>query len=66
MLSTLSSILVAISFGNFSRNLNDLHLPVYLDPNLEAYYKKIADQKKTDLGTIINSILQKELLDTIT
>ncbi len=41
--------------------LKDLHFPVYLDPQLEEYYKKIVLKKKKDLRTIINTILQKEM-----
>ncbi|MBE8400232.1 toxin-antitoxin system, antitoxin component, partial [Leptospira borgpetersenii] len=31
--------------GIYSRDLKDLHFPVYLDPQLEEYYKKIALKK---------------------
>ena len=31
--------------GLYSRDLNDLHLPVYLDPNLEKFYKNILNVK---------------------
>ncbi|EMN98281.1 hypothetical protein LEP1GSC112_0144 [Leptospira interrogans serovar Pomona str. UT364] len=31
--------------GVYSRDLKDLHFPVYLDPQLEEYYKKIALKK---------------------
>ncbi|TGL19724.1 toxin-antitoxin system, antitoxin component [Leptospira bourretii] len=46
--------------GLYSRDINDLHFPVYLEPDLEKYYKNIASQKNTDLSVIINSILEKE------
>ncbi|MCR1795809.1 toxin-antitoxin system, antitoxin component, partial [Leptospira sp. id769339] len=44
--------------GTYSRDLKDLHLPVYLDPQVEEYYKKIALKKNKDLSSIINTILQ--------
>ncbi|EKO51666.1 hypothetical protein LEP1GSC132_0294 [Leptospira kirschneri str. 200803703] len=47
--------------GVYSRDLKDLHFPVYLDPQLEEYYKNIALKKNKDLSTIINTILQKEM-----
>lgn len=47
--------------GIYSRDLKDLHLPVYLDPQVEEYYKKIALKKNKDLSAIVNTILQKEM-----
>jgi hypothetical protein len=47
--------------GIYSRELKDLHLPVYLNPKLEQYYQKIAEKKNIDLSTIINSVLEKEM-----
>ncbi|EMJ64074.1 hypothetical protein LEP1GSC051_4510 [Leptospira sp. P2653] len=32
--------------GIYSRDLKDLHFPVYLDLQLEEYYKKIALKRK--------------------
>lgn len=45
----------------YTRDLKDLHFPVYLDPVLEEYYQRIAMKKKKDLSSIVNSILQKEM-----
>ncbi|PJZ77502.1 toxin-antitoxin system, antitoxin component [Leptospira neocaledonica] len=47
--------------GTYSRDLKNLHFPIYLDPKLEEYYKKIALKKNEDLSTIINAILKKEM-----
>ena len=47
--------------GLYSRDIKDLHFPVYLDPKLEEYYQKIAEKKNIDLSTIINTILEKEM-----
>lgn len=47
--------------GVHSRDANDLHLPVYLNPKLEEYYQKIAQKKNIDLSTIVNAILEKEM-----
>ncbi|NCN11234.1 MAG: toxin-antitoxin system, antitoxin component [Leptospira sp.] len=47
--------------GIYSRELKDLHLPVYLNPKLEQYYQKIAEKKNIDLSTIVNSVLEKEM-----
>ncbi|EQA71157.1 hypothetical protein [Leptospira noguchii] len=47
--------------GVYLRDLKDLHFSVYLAPQLEEYYKKIALKKNKDLSTIINTILQREM-----
>lgn len=54
--------------GLHSRDISDLHFPVYLEPILEKYFQNIASQKKTDLSVIINTILEKEkeILEKIT
>ncbi|WP_061209034.1 hypothetical protein [Leptospira borgpetersenii] len=42
--------------GIYSRDLKDLHFPVYLDPQLEEYYKKIALKKNKDLRSGLKTI----------
>lgn len=54
--------------GLHSRDISEVHLPVYLEPSLERYYQNIALEKKTDLSVLINTILkkEKEILEQIT
>ncbi|XDD59540.1 toxin-antitoxin system, antitoxin component [Leptospira sp. WS58.C1] len=47
--------------GTYSRDLKDLHFPIYLDPKLEEYYKKMAQKKNEELSTIINAITSKRI-----
>ncbi|QDK22056.1 toxin-antitoxin system, antitoxin component [Leptospira weilii] len=46
--------------GIYSRDLKDLHLPVYLDLQLEEYYKKIALKKKKDLRPLLIRFYKKK------
>lgn len=40
---------------------NDIKVPVYLDKTVNGFYLKAAHIKNTDLSTIINSVLKKEI-----
>ncbi|TGL63298.1 toxin-antitoxin system, antitoxin component [Leptospira sarikeiensis] len=47
--------------GIHSRDVKEFQIPVYLDPQLEEYFKNIAKKKNQDLSSLINTILKKEM-----
>ncbi|MCK6380423.1 MAG: toxin-antitoxin system, antitoxin component [Leptospiraceae bacterium] len=47
--------------GVYLRNVKDLHFPIYLEPELEEYYRNIALKKNKNLSLLVNMILQKEM-----
>jgi hypothetical protein len=53
--------------GKFYRQGAKLNLPVYLDKEVLAFVKRIADKKKTDVSSIINELIRTDmqLADTI-
>jgi hypothetical protein len=38
-----------------------MQIPVYLDSTLESFYSERARKRKMDMGTLINSVLRKEM-----
>lgn len=53
--------------GKFYRPDAKLNLPVYLDKEVLAFVKRIADKKKTDVSSIVNDLIRNDILlaDTI-
>ena len=47
--------------GKFYKENAEFHTPVYLEPELEVYFVKIAQVKKLSLNEVINSVLAKDL-----
>lgn len=47
--------------GKFYKENSEIHLPIYLEPNLENYFTKLAKQKKQTLNDVVNSILSKDI-----
>ncbi len=47
--------------GRFYRPIDELEVPVYLQPNIRNYYAEKAKEKNIDIGQLINSILLKEM-----
>ena len=47
--------------GKFFNKNAKLHLPVYLEPEIESYFTKIAKEKHKSLSEIINTVLSKDL-----
>ncbi|MBM9501235.1 toxin-antitoxin system, antitoxin component [Leptospira sp. 201903071] len=45
----------------FIEDKKDIHLPIYLDNDIEEYFSKIASSKGKDLNSIINKVLKKEV-----
>jgi hypothetical protein len=46
--------------GKFYRPGAKLNLPVYLDPQVQAWLTKVAHNKGEELGTLVNRLLEKE------
>jgi hypothetical protein len=53
--------------GKFYGDTIRLHLPIYLDKDLEDVVRKVAKQKKIDSQTIVNTLLRdsKELIQAM-
>jgi len=53
--------------GKFYLQGAKLNLPVYLDKEVLAFVKRIADKKKTDMSSIVNELIRNDmqLADTI-
>lgn len=47
--------------GKFSRPLEELDIPIYLNKELIQFYSKKASEKHIDLNKLINIILRKEM-----
>jgi len=45
--------------GKFYKENSEFHTPIYLKPELENYFIKLAKQKKQTLNDVVNSILSK-------
>ncbi|WP_162887817.1 toxin-antitoxin system, antitoxin component [Leptospira mayottensis] len=45
----------------FIEDKKNIHLPIYLDTDIEEYFSKIASSKGKDLNSIINKVLKKEV-----
>jgi len=51
--------------GKFYNETAQFHLPVYLEPEVESFFTKLAKKQKIDLTQIINNLLikDKELIE---
>jgi hypothetical protein len=47
--------------GKFHRRDMILNLPVYLDPDVQAYLNGIASKKRVPLSDLANELLKKEI-----
>lgn len=54
-------------WGKFYRPDVELDLPVYLDPDVAAFLRKVAADKGTDVATIVNDWIKKDiaLIETV-
>lgn len=54
--------------GKFYNKNAELHLPIYLEPEVEIFFMKLAKEQKTDLTKIVNNLLykDKELIEMVT
>ena len=51
--------------GKFFSKTAKFNIPVYLDPELERFFMKIAQEKNDDFSSVVNNILikDKELME---
>ena len=47
--------------GKFYRQDVKLNLPVYLDKEVLAFVKRIADKKNTDVSSIVNNLIKNDM-----
>lgn len=47
--------------GKFYCKPENMRIPVYLDSTVEFFYSERARKRKMDMGTLINSVLHKEM-----
>ena len=47
--------------GKFFKKNSIAQIPVYLAPELEVYFVKLANKKKQTLNEVVNSILSKDI-----
>ncbi len=47
--------------GKFYRPGAKLNLPVYLDKEVLAFVRRIADRKKTDVSSIVNELIRNDM-----
>jgi hypothetical protein len=47
--------------GRFHRPGAKLNLPVYLEPQVQAWLDKIAGKRGEDFGKLVNRLLKKEI-----
>jgi len=47
--------------GRFYRPNAKLNLPVYLEPNVQAWLDKVAGKRGEDIGKLVNRMLKKEI-----
>ncbi len=46
--------------GKFYREDAEFQLPIYLEPEIESFFKKLAHEQKTNLNQIVNKLLLKD------
>ena len=53
--------------GKFSHAEAELHIPVYLDPDVADFVQKVAEKKGVDVATLVNDWLRKDMafLETV-
>ena len=51
--------------GKFYNKNAKFHIPVYLEPEVESFFTKLAKEQNTGLGEMVNSLLfkDKELIE---
>jgi hypothetical protein len=47
--------------GKFYRKGAELHLPIYLDPRLQAQVERLARKNGKEVGEMVNQLVQKEM-----
>jgi len=51
--------------GKFYKKNAQYHIPVYLEPEVESFFTKIANKQNTNLAEVVNNLLfkDKELIE---
>ena len=47
--------------GKFFIQNATMHLPIYLEPDIEAFFKRIAEKKNKDAVSIVNELLRRDM-----
>lgn len=47
--------------GKFYRKRAELHLPIYLDPKVQAKVERLARKNGKEVGEMVNQLVQKEM-----
>ena len=47
--------------GKFYKQGAKLNLPVYLDKEVLAFVRRIADKRKTDVSSIVNELIRNDM-----
>ena len=47
--------------GRFYRRNAKLNLPVYLEPQVQAWFGKVAAKRGEDVGKLVNRLLKREI-----
>lgn len=47
--------------GKFYRKNIKINLPIYLEPEIQAFVENIASKKRTDIEKVVNNILKKNM-----
>ena len=52
--------------GKFFNKNAKIHLPIYLEPDVEAFFRNIAEKKNKDTESIINEFLRRDIENVLT
>ena len=47
--------------GKFFNKNAKMNLPIYLEPDVEAFIRKYADEKKQDTESLVNELLRNSM-----
>lgn len=47
--------------GKFYNSKAKMHLPIYLEPDIEAFFRTIAEKKNKNTESIINEFLRRDI-----
>jgi hypothetical protein len=47
--------------GKFYRSDAELRLPIYLEPEVAAFLRKIAEEKGTDVQQVVNDLIRRDI-----
>ena len=47
--------------GKFFKPSAKMHLPFYLEPDIENFFRSIADKKNKDAVSLINELLRRDM-----